>query len=96
MATEAVHAEASSLGAAEGAVAAAPAVAVGGGGGGGGGAGAGAAPGPPLAVVGESAEAALARVLAGIKHDDKTITECSATVVFGAQNECFYNKVQVR
>lgn len=64
------------------------------GGAGGSGAGAGSSAPAPLVAV-ESADAALARVLAGIKHDDKTITECSATVVFGAQNECFYNKVQV-
>ncbi len=34
-------------------------------------------------------------VVARIKPGEKTITEGSAIVVFGSQNECFYNKVQV-
>ena len=44
----------------------------------------------------DAANAAMARVVAAIKPGEKTITEASATVVFGSQNECFYNKVQVK
>ena len=48
-----------------------------------------------MPVTAEATTAAMDRVVAATKPGEKTITEGTATIVFGSQNECFYNKVQV-